>query len=157
MADAATPEEDLEEVAPDAEDLEDEDLEEDALDLDEDAIEGSKSDEVVDEDDDDDDSDAAPAPKKTGEGEEDDDEPDPDDVEADLDTILKDRIAANEDEDEEEEEEEEVPTRNTEKPAEGPNRVTPRQPGEFVCTSCFLVKQNTQLADPANDLCDDCV
>ena len=81
------------------------------------------------------------------------------DDEADLDTILKDRIAANDDE--EDEEEEEKPGRVT-KPTdddgtEGGNRVAPRKAGEFVCSSCFLVKPDMQLADAKKKLCLDCV
>jgi hypothetical protein len=156
MAKPATPEADLDQADPDAEVLDDGDPDEAGLDLEDDTVEPSDGAEEDDEEKEDEEDEPPPA-KKAGEGEEDDDEPDPDDVEADLDTILKDRIAANDDEDDDEDEEEEVPTRTTEKPKEGPNRVTPRQPGEFVCTSCFLVKQRTQLADAANDLCDDCV
>ena len=90
----------------------------------------------------------------------DDDQPDPDDVEADLDTILKDRIAAGDDEDEEEEEEK--PSRVKKKGAEeetteSGTRVAPRKPGEFVCSSCFLVKPDMQLADRKKKLCLDCV
>ena len=36
-------------------------------------------------------------------------------------------------------------------------RAIPKQPNEFVCTSCFLVKHQSQLADAANNLCRDCV
>jgi hypothetical protein len=35
--------------------------------------------------------------------------------------------------------------------------VLPKQPGEFVCQSCFLVKHPSQLADPKAQLCRDCV
>lgn len=104
-----------------------------------------------------DEADDAPArPKKKADGEdEEDDEPDPDDVEDDLDTILKDRIASGEDEDEEEDDE--VAKRTTEKVVEPGTKVPVRQPDEFVCDSCFLVKPNSQLADAANNLCQDCV
>lgn len=36
--------------------------------------------------------------------------------------------------------------------------VTPQQAGEFVCSSCFLVKAHTQLANPGarSPLCIDC-
>jgi hypothetical protein len=114
--------------------------------------------------DEDEDEDAAAADRPTrttpaAAGDDDEDEPDPDDVEADLDTILKDRIAANDDE--EDEEEEEKPGRVT-KPTdddgtEGGNRVAPRKAGEFVCSSCFLVKPDMQLADAKKKLCLDCV
>ncbi|MGH2720243.1 MAG: DUF4193 family protein [Actinomycetota bacterium] len=36
-------------------------------------------------------------------------------------------------------------------------RAVPKQANEFVCASCFLVKHQSQLADPANNLCRDCV
>lgn len=35
--------------------------------------------------------------------------------------------------------------------------VLPKQPGEFVCGSCFLVKQHSQLADQERRRCCDCV
>ncbi len=82
----------------------------------------------------------------------DDDEIDPDDVEAGLDVILKDRLVVA---DEEEDEEDEVP--DIEDRAEGPAKVLPKRPGEFVCQSCFLVKHPSQLADPERMFCRDCV
>ncbi|MGH2688645.1 MAG: DUF4193 family protein [Actinomycetota bacterium] len=36
-------------------------------------------------------------------------------------------------------------------------RAVPKQANEFVCASCFLVKHQSQLADPAKNLCRDCV
>lgn len=36
-------------------------------------------------------------------------------------------------------------------------RPVPRQANEFVCASCHLVKYQSQLADPARQLCRDCV
>jgi hypothetical protein len=33
----------------------------------------------------------------------------------------------------------------------------PRQKDEFRCSSCRLLKKNTQLANPAKELCKDCV
>lgn len=36
-------------------------------------------------------------------------------------------------------------------------RAAPKQPNEFVCTSCRLVKHESQLADAARELCRDCV
>src|ERR687891_532413 len=79
---------------------------------------------------------------------------DPDDVEADLDTILKDRIAAQPDEGDEEDEEEQP---ETDERGDGTGRIQPKRPGEFVCQSCFLVKHPSQLADPDQMLCTDCV
>jgi hypothetical protein len=85
---------------------------------------------------------------------EDEDELDDDDVEASLDVILKERLVVADD-DEEDEEEEEAP--DSEERGEGSLRVLPKQPGEFVCRSCFLVKSQTQLADKKRLLCRDCV
>jgi hypothetical protein len=159
---------DAETVDLDAEDLDAEDLDEDLVvadDLEEDVVlvgEDALVEEVAVEEDEDEDAAATDRPTRTtpaAAGDDDEDEPDPDDVEADLDTILKDRIAANDDE--EDEEEEEKPGRVT-KPTdddgtEGGNRVAPRKAGEFVCSSCFLVKPDMQLADPKKKLCLDCV
>ena len=36
-------------------------------------------------------------------------------------------------------------------------RAAPKQPNEFVCTSCRLVKHESQLADSKRELCRDCV
>ena len=36
-------------------------------------------------------------------------------------------------------------------------KVPARQPGEFTCRSCFLVKHPNQLADAKAMLCKDCV
>lgn len=36
-------------------------------------------------------------------------------------------------------------------------RAAPKQPNEFVCASCHLVKHNSQLADRKEQLCRDCV
>jgi hypothetical protein len=80
-----------------------------------------------------------------------------DDVEASLDVILKSRLVVSEtDEDEEEEEEEEEGAEGDER-GETATRVLPKQPGEFVCQSCFLVKHQSQLADKERQLCRDCV
>jgi hypothetical protein len=90
--------------------------------------------------------------ERTGEGdeEEEEEEPDEDDVEASLDVILKERLVV------EEEPEDEEATDQEDK-AEGNERVLPKQPDEFVCRSCFLVKHPSQLADRKNMLCRDCV
>jgi hypothetical protein len=78
----------------------------------------------------------------------------PDDVEEPLDVLLKERTAAATLEDDEEEvEEEEV---ETDERGEGPARIVPRRPGEFLCTSCFLVLPRNQLADEKRMLCRDC-
>jgi hypothetical protein len=95
----------------------------------------------------------APAVAKAGEEteEDDDDEPDDEDVEASLDTILKERLVVEEVEDDEESPEPE------DRSGDGVERVLPKQPGEFVCRSCFLVKHGNQLADKKKMLCRDCV
>ncbi|HUD17286.1 MAG TPA: DUF4193 family protein [Acidimicrobiales bacterium] len=93
------------------------------------------------------------APAKAGEEseEEDEEEPDDEDVEASLDTILKERLVVEEVEDDEDTPEPEDRT------GDGVERVLPKQPGEFVCRSCFLVKHPNQLADRKKMLCRDCV
>jgi len=78
-------------------------------------------------------------------------EPDDEDVEASLDTILKERLVVEEPEDDEDTPEPEDRT------GDGVERVLPKQPGEFVCRSCFLVKHPNQLADRKKMLCRDCV
>ena len=40
---------------------------------------------------------------------------------------------------------------------QGNERVLPKQPDEFVCRSCFLVKHPSQLAAAKKILCRDCV
>jgi hypothetical protein len=101
---------------------------------------------------------AAPAVVAEGEEEEDvldlDEELHPDDVEAPLDALLQERTASATLEDEEEEvEEEEV---DTDEKGEGPTKIVPRRPGEFLCSSCFLVLPRNQLADEERMLCRDC-
>jgi hypothetical protein len=36
-------------------------------------------------------------------------------------------------------------------------RAVPKQANEFVCSNCHLVKHLSQLADPAHELCRDCI
>ncbi|MBV8960942.1 MAG: DUF4193 family protein, partial [Actinobacteria bacterium] len=55
----------------------------------------------------------------------------------------------------EEEDEDEVP--DTDDKSEPATKVLPKQPDEFVCQSCFLVKHPSQLADAKRQLCRDCV
>ncbi len=92
-------------------------------------------------------------PAAAGEESDDDEEEEPDDedVEASLDTILKERLVVEEVEDDEETPEPE------DRSGDGVERVLPKQPGEFVCRSCFLVKHPNQLADRKKMLCRDCV
>jgi hypothetical protein len=101
---------------------------------------------------------AAPAAVAEGEEEEDvlelDEELHPDDVEAPLDALLQERTASATLEDEEEEVEEEEA--DTDERGEGPTKIVPRRPGEFLCASCFLVLPRNQLADEERMLCRDC-
>jgi hypothetical protein len=149
----------------------DEAVEDDELDvdLDEDALEDLEDDDPLDVDvvvDDEEDDEAVdpveaieiltPSPaavvEKTGEAEdeEEEEEPEDEDVEASLDVILKERLVV---EDEPEDEE----ATDVEDKTEGNERVLPKQPDEFVCRSCFLVKHPSQLADEKKMLCRDCV
>jgi Domain of unknown function (DUF4193) len=157
------------EVEPDLPEGEDAELDAEEIDLDdEDAIEelegdalgDDEDDEIadLDEEDDEDDVDeiltASPAAvvERSGEGEdeEEEEEADDEDVEASLDVILKERLVV---EDEPEDEE----ATDQEDKTEGNERVLPKQPDEFVCRSCFLVKHPSQLADKKKMLCRDCV
>ena len=76
---------------------------------------------------------------------------DDEDVEASLDEILKERLVVEEEEVEDEE------VAEPDDRSEISERVLPKQPDEFVCSSCFLVKNASQLADQAKGLCRDCV
>jgi hypothetical protein len=144
----------LDDEVEEPEDLDEEDLE----DLDEDVLVDDEDDALVDDDEEDDDAVEVPVgtAKETAEGEDDDDEDDddlePDDVEASLDEILKERLVVVEDEDEDDEE-----APDTDDRAEATTKVLPKQPDEFVCQSCFLVKHPSQLADPKRQYCRDCV
>ncbi len=76
-------------------------------------------------------------------------------MEAPLDALLQERTASAKLEDEEEELEEEEP--DTDERGDGPTKIVPRRPGEFLCSSCFLVLPRNQLADEERMLCRDCV
>ncbi|MDQ3574168.1 MAG: DUF4193 domain-containing protein [Actinomycetota bacterium] len=91
-----------------------------------------------------------PAPAVTDEEEEDEEEDD-DDVEASLDVILKEKLVVAD-----EEAEEEAPEQD-DRVESSVNRVLPKQPDEFVCSSCFLVKHPSQLANGETMRCRDCV
>lgn len=139
---------DLEEIA-DEEDL----IAADGLELD---VDDDDAVAIVD-DEEEDEGETVPAVGKTatkaGEDaeEEEEEEPEDEDVEASLDTILKERLVVEEPEDDEEAPEPE------DRGDGGVERVLPKQPGEFVCRSCFLVKHPNQLADRKRMLCRDCV
>ena len=134
-------EESLDEEEPEADEIEDEEELDDDLALDDESL-----DEAEDGEDEKDEKEevvvAEPAAAvKTASGE----EP--------LDVLLQERTAAAtlEDEDEEAEEEPDVDERG-----DGPTRIMPRRPGEFLCASCFLVLPRSQLADAKRMLCRDC-
>ena len=78
----------------------------------------------------------------------------PDDVEAPLDALLQERTASATLEDEEEEVDEEEA--DVDERGEVPTKIVPRRPGEFLCSSCFLVLPRNQLADEKRMLCRDC-
>jgi hypothetical protein len=78
----------------------------------------------------------------------------PDDVEEPLDVLLQERTASAKLEDEDEEAEEEEP--DTDERGDGATKIVPRRPGEFLCSSCFLVLPRNQLADANRMLCRDC-
>lgn len=145
----------------------DDDLSEDEVvepeEMGEEDIEGLGEDDLLDADDDDavvDDEEAeddpvvvpVAVPVADDDDDDDDDDLEPDDVEASLDQILKERLVVADDE---EEDEDEAP--ETDERSEAVTKVLPKQPDEFVCQSCFLVKHPSQLADPAAMLCRDCV
>jgi uncharacterized protein DUF4193 len=157
----ATMADDLDEVAvPD--DLDDDALELDEVEadeLDEEALEVDLEDELdSDADDDLDDAEdldteiVVASPERVAEesDDEEEEEPDDEDVEASLDVILKERMVV-----EDEPEDDEVA--DVEDRTELTERVLPKQPDEFVCRSCFLVKHPSQLADKKRMLCRDCV
>src|SRR5487761_1207123 len=89
-------------------------------------------------------------PSEESEGDEADEE-DEEDVEASLDVILKERLVVVDDEPDDDE------VTDVEDRSEMGERVLPKQPDEFVCRSCFLVKHPSQLADKDRMLCRDCV
>jgi len=78
----------------------------------------------------------------------------PDDVEEPLDVLLKERTASAKLEDDEEDLEEEEADGDA--LADGPTRIVPRRPDEFLCQSCFLLLPMRRLADKDRQFCDDC-
>lgn len=84
-----------------------------------------------------------------------DDELHPDDVEAPLDALLQERVASTAIDEDEEEIFDEDDTGDGDR-GDGPTKIVPRRPGEFLCSSCFLVMPRHMLADEANSLCRDC-
>ncbi len=94
-----------------------------------------------------------PAAGDDDEGMDLDEELHPDDVETPLDTLLQEKTASATLEDDEDELEEED---DADALVDGPTKIVPRRPGEFVCSSCFLVLPRHQLADEKRMLCRDC-
>jgi hypothetical protein len=78
----------------------------------------------------------------------------PDDVEEPLDVLLQERTASAKLEDDEEDLEEEEADGDA--LADGPTRIVPRRPDEFLCQSCFLLLPLRRLADKDRQFCDDC-
>lgn len=73
----------------------------------------------------------------------------PDDVEDALDVVLRERTAKVGLEDAEIDDE-------PDDRGDGGMRIIPRRPGEFLCSSCFLVLPRHQLADEKTQRCRDC-
>jgi hypothetical protein len=133
---------DLDEVDLDDEPLDDDDaLDDEVLDEDEVAATGAVERPVH-----------VVAARDDDEDEDDEEEADSDDVEASLDVILKERLVVIDEEDEDDEDSPDGDDR-----PDSPLKVLPKQPGEFVCQSCFLVKHPSQLADRDAMFCRDCV
>lgn len=151
-----------EDIEDDIEDLDEEDLDED-LDDDDDDLEADDGELEVD------DELAvgtaadviAAGPNAAAETESDDDvmeiddELHPDDVEAPLDALLQERVASTAIDEDEEEIFDEDDTGDDDR-GDGPTKIVPRRPGEFLCSSCFLVMPRHMLADEAKSLCRDC-
>jgi hypothetical protein len=78
----------------------------------------------------------------------------PDDVEEPLDVLLQERTAAATLEDDEEDLEED--DGDADDRVDGPTRIVPRRPDEFLCQSCFLLLPLRRLADKERQYCDDC-
>src|SRR5437588_861943 len=162
--------------------MSDDDFDDTELELDVDELEAEDLDEdaIVDDDDNDSDDDdidliddeividaaplvvgedGGPVATETVEDEDDDvldldEELHPDDVEEPLDVLLQERTAsASLEDDEEDLEEDDV---DADDRVDGPTRIVPRRPGEFLCSSCFLVLPRNQLADDERQLCRDC-
>ena len=68
--------------------------------------------------------------------------------------LLQERTASATLEDDEEELEEEET--DGDELGDGPTRIVPRRPDEFLCQSCFLVLPLRRLADKDRQFCDDC-
>ena len=141
---------DVEELVAEPADLEEIDDPDEVVDLADDDVE---DDVVLVDDDEDIDVEAAPVAETAGDDDDEEDEEEGDDVEASLDVILKERLVQVD----EEEEDEDEPNDPEDRAAPEGAKVLPKQPKEFVCQSCFLVKHPSQMADSKRQLCRDCV
>ena len=141
---------DVEELVAEPADLEEIDDPDEVVDLADDDVE---DDAVLVDDDEDDDVEVAPVAETAADDDEEDDDEEGDDVEASLDVILKERLVQVD----EEEEDEDEPNDPEDRAAPEGAKVLPKQPKEFVCQSCFLVKHPSQMADSKRQLCRDCV
>ena len=141
---------DTEELVAEPADLEEIEDPDEVVDLDVDDAEDDAVLDVVD--DEDDEGETVPAVAEVVE-EEEEEEDDEGDVEASLDVILKERLVQVD----EEEEDEDEPNDPEDRAAPDAVKVLPKQPKEFVCQSCFLVKHPSQMADSKRQLCRDCV
>lgn len=96
------------------------------------------ADDLADEDDEDDDNTEIPAGARPASDDDEEEEEDDDEVEADLDTILKERLSSADEDDDEDEEDEGVITT-----AEG-DRIPGKQEDEILCEGCFLLVKESQ-------------
>lgn len=131
----------------------DEDIDEDDLvDVDEEDAVDDPEVEIVDADDttsEDEDEVAVPVVEDDEDVVDLDEELHPDDVEEALDVVLRERTAKVGLEDDEEDDE-------PDDRGDSGTKIVPRRPGEFVCSSCFLVLPRHMLADEKASLCRDC-
>jgi hypothetical protein len=124
----------------------DEELEDDA-----EGEEGSEADDADGEEEGDDEAEAAPVVVSLPLTEDDDDIDDAD-VEMALDEVLAETIMRTTITDDDEEAPVEVDPN-----ADPVDQIIPKQEDEFRCSSCRLLKKQTQLANKARQLCRDCV
>src|SRR6202011_1020839 len=80
-----------------------------------------------------------------------------DELEDDEDEVLDEAPAPIREEEEDDDDADDEADAHGDDRSHSPLKVLPKQPGEFVCQSCFLVKHPSQLADREAMLCRDCV
>jgi hypothetical protein len=74
-----------------------------------------------------------------------------------LDVIIKERLETSEQEEEQEVESSDEDDLLEDDPIDSVGKVVPKREDEFTCTSCFLVKKLSQLADKEHMICRDCL